>query len=76
VSQCEDGCEIILIHTMNAYGGIDIAPLILNEIMVSRQPHASAAIIPRKKSLVPIEWKVGCAPESVWTLWRIENWLG
>ena len=55
VQQSEDGCEIVLIHAMKAYGGIDIAPLILNEIVVSRQRHASAALIPRKKPLVLIE---------------------
>jgi NAD kinase len=55
VSQSEDGCEIVLNYTMKAYGGVDIASLVLNEIVVSRQPHASAALIPRKKPLVPIE---------------------
>ena len=55
VSQSEYGCKSVLIHAMKAYGGTDIAPLILNEILVSRKPHASTALIPKEKPLVPIE---------------------
>lgn len=30
-------------------------------------------LTPREGTLVSIEWDAGCAAESVWTTWRIEN---
>jgi hypothetical protein len=59
VLQSEDGCKIFIIHATKAYGGIDLAPHILNEIMVSRQPHASAALITNAKLLVLLNRGLG-----------------
>ena len=74
--QREEISKIVLTRAIKAYGGEDIVPLILNEMGVSLKPHASTALIPREKySLVPIECKVGWAPEPVWTLSRIVIWL-
>ena len=42
---------------------------------VRRQPHASAALLPGRESLVYIRKEAGFAPEPVWTFWRGENSL-
>ena len=40
---------------------------------VSVQHHAPAALLPRKKHLVPIEKEAGGKTEPVWTSWKIEK---
>jgi len=40
---------------------------------VSGQPHASAALLPGKESIVYVKKEAECAPESVWTFWREKN---
>jgi hypothetical protein len=38
--------------------------------MVGVQLHDPASLSSLKKPLVPTEQDTGCAPETVWTLWR------
>jgi len=62
-------CEVVPLYLMKAYRSRSLTPLILNEIEMHGQCHASAAMLPGKETSAPVV--AGRTSDSIWTF--LEN---